>query len=307
MASQPKAPDVEDEVDTTDEDKALEAARFILDRLDRIAAEQVRKRSQIEKRWLDNLRQYWGKYEPGTEKSLSTAQRSKSFVKLTRHKTDGWAARLSDLLFPTDEKNWGIKPTPMPELAKAAKQAQAVAEQSAAQASQAEQHDNQRAKEYLLEQAQAYATIHGLTQEQLDAIKTACEKMEQSIEDQLVESRYIIQCRDVIEDGCRIGTGILKGPLTSQKLRSEWRQRPVGIGLEPYHPPDPHARSSARRSVAFLPRHVGAHASRGGVHLRAPPSDQEGLAQARAQDGLQPRRRWPAAERRAAPDPAREP
>jgi hypothetical protein len=124
MATKPKAPDVEDEVDTTDEDKALEAARFILDRLDRIAA--------------------------------------KAFVKLTRHKTNGWAARLSDLLFPTDEKNWGIQPTPMPELAKAAKQAQPWSSSRRPGQARPSRHGNQeRAKEYLLEQAQAYATIHG--------------------------------------------------------------------------------------------------------------------------------------------------
>jgi hypothetical protein len=206
----------------------LERSRAIVGRLDQLAQEQVRKKQPIEERWIKALRQYWGKYDDGTNTNLTEQQKSRAFVKLTRHKTNGWAARLSDLLFPTDEKNWGVAPTPVPDLVKAAKMAAAAAAQSVDGANQAEAQNNPRARDMMLEQAKSYAQAHTLTQGELDAAKEACDKMEKAIEDQLVECRYIIQCRDVIEDGCRLGTGILKGPVTSQKLKREWVNNPIG-------------------------------------------------------------------------------
>lgn len=226
-AFKPPVDDFEDDDQGTKEEQMLEQARAIVGRLDRLAQEQIRKRQPIEDRWIKALRQYWGKYDDSTDTSLTQQSKSKAFVKLTRHKTNGWAARLSDLLFPTDEKNWGIQPTQVPELVKAAKVAQAAAQKSVEGANQAEADNNQRAKGVMLEQANSYAQLHQLTDAQLQDVKERCTKMEQAIEDQFTESRYIIQCRDVIEDGCRVGTGVLKGPITSQKLKREWVQKPL--------------------------------------------------------------------------------
>jgi hypothetical protein len=113
-------------------------------------------------------RAYWGKYDDSTETSLANSQKSKAFVKLTRHKTNGWAARLSDLLFPTDEKNWGIQPTPLPELAKAAKVALAAVKESVDGANAADQAGNAEAADLLKQQADAYAQHHALTQEETE-------------------------------------------------------------------------------------------------------------------------------------------
>jgi hypothetical protein len=216
-----------DDQKQNDDEAVLDKSRSIIDRLESLAGEQVRKRYGIETRWLDALRAYYGKYDDITDKSLNEQRKSKAFVKLTRHKTNGWAARLSDLLFPTDEKNWGIQPTPLPELAKAAKEAVAAIQQSLKDANKANQDGNQEASEQMLAQAQEYAGLHQLTDAQMDEVKKRCEAMQKAIEDQLTESRYAIQCRDVIEDGCRLGTGILKGPITSQKLRSRWVSDPI--------------------------------------------------------------------------------
>jgi hypothetical protein len=238
-----RAKDAYDEEDGTEQDNVLERAKPIIDRLNALANEQLRKKLSIEQRWIDNLRQYWGKYPQGTEKDLAEKTKSRAFVKLTRHKTNGWAARLSDLLFPTDEKNWGISSTPLPDLARAAKQALAVAEKSTEDANAAAQAQNEDAARVMHEQANAYAQHHALTQQEIDGAKEAAKRMEAAIEDQLIESRYNIQARDVIEDGCRLGTGILKGPLTSQKLRREWRKEPLGHwGLATIPDPMPEAR-----------------------------------------------------------------
>lgn len=227
MATRALAPIEQDSYEDEDDDRSneeriLDQSRSIIDRLDQLAQEQIRKKSAIEQRWITSLRQYWGKYDESTDKSLSGQQKSRAFVKLTRHKTNGWAARLSDLLFPTDEKNWGIQPTPLPDLVKAAKIAKDRAAQSVAGANQAEQQRDPRARDMMLEQANSYAQLHNLSEQQIEQAKEACKKMEKAIEDQLIESRYVIQARDMIEDGCRLGTGILKGPVTSSKLKREW-------------------------------------------------------------------------------------
>src|SRR4051812_30151911 len=104
-----------------------EAARVIVSGLDAKMRYCVSQRRPIEDRWMENLRAYHGVYEPGLQKRLIEAKQSTAFIHLTRHKTNGWAARISDLLFPTDNKNWGINPTPIPTLSAKAKEAAAAA------------------------------------------------------------------------------------------------------------------------------------------------------------------------------------
>jgi hypothetical protein len=281
------------EDDDTAEEKMLEQSRAIVGRLDMLAQEQVRKRQPIEDRWIKALRQYWGKYEEATDSSLTQQSKSKAFVKLTRHKTNGWAARLSDLLFPTDEKNWGIQPTQVPELVKAAKIAQAAAQQSVEGANQADAQNNLRAKEVMLEQAKSYAQLHQLTDAQLEDVKERCAKMQKAIEDQFTESRYNIQCRDVIEDGCRVGTGVLKGPITSQKLKREWVQDPIKHWTLTTLP-DPIPEARRVDYWHFFPD-------------MSPLADQEGSTAAGEEDELLGSCRAPPAQGRAAADHAAEP
>ena len=85
-------------------------------RLSRLASEQVGKRSQVEQRWLDDLRQYHGEYAADEAAGLSRSKGSQVFVNITRNKTNAAEARLQDMLFPTDDRNFGIYPTPVPEL-----------------------------------------------------------------------------------------------------------------------------------------------------------------------------------------------
>lgn len=72
-------------------------------------------RVHTEQRWLKSLRLYHGIYEKEVDVVLSQDEgRSRVFINFTRPKTNDWKARLGDLLFPADEKNWGINPTPVP-------------------------------------------------------------------------------------------------------------------------------------------------------------------------------------------------
>src|SRR3546814_5739656 len=88
-------------------------------------------RVNIESRWMEDLRQFHGIYEAGVQGALANdSERSKVFVNLTRPKTLAWEARLTDLLFPADDRNYGIQPTPVPDLDEAAKRGVAQIEEA---------------------------------------------------------------------------------------------------------------------------------------------------------------------------------
>lgn len=207
-----------------EEDRILEAARPIIGRLDQLAREQVSRKIMIELRWLEDLRLYFGHYTGAQRAAMDAADRSTAFVKLTRVKTDGWAARLGDMLFPTDDRNWGIQPTPLPMLSAAAKKAMQQAAATVENANAAAEAGQEEVAQATIQQANAFAQAAKQTAAEIEAAKEACDAMQEAIDDQLVQSQWIAQSRDAIEDGCRLGTGILKGPLTSNRLRQEWRK-----------------------------------------------------------------------------------
>ena len=79
-------------------------------------SEAERDRRDVEQRWLKDLRQYRGEYDPDIKAKMHP-KRSKAFLSITRTKTKTLSARETDLLFPSNgEKNWAITPTPIPEL-----------------------------------------------------------------------------------------------------------------------------------------------------------------------------------------------
>ena len=95
--------------------------------------EWIRSRASygIDKRWLDDEDQYNAKdnvnraasqmmtsVEQGYPVTVnySKPHRSTVFIGMTRQKTNSAEARLSDILLPTDDRNWGIQPTPDPKM-----------------------------------------------------------------------------------------------------------------------------------------------------------------------------------------------
>lgn len=190
------------------------AMEMAIARLEGVAQEQVRKKANIEQRWLRNLRQYMRRYEADFEHDLALSGRSRIFVGLTKQKTDGWEARLSDMLFPTDDRNWGIKPTPVPEMV-------TVAENAQEQPVEPTPEDGNR------EEGGEEGREEGRDNTVAEATKRA-EAMESEIDDQFSEANFGKKCRDVIRDACLFGTGILKGPVTSNKTMHKWGPTMVG-------------------------------------------------------------------------------
>ncbi len=194
----------------------------LVGRLTTLAQEQVSKKVSIEERWLEDLRQHHGRYDASTEATLNENKKSRLYVNMTRPKTYAWEAKLSDMLFPTDgTKNWGIRPTPVPELQQAISQDQpeepnvtTIGGQQQGQPSPVAGQPPAQGGPVASEADQAKAII--------DEANIKAKGMELEIEDQLKESKYSASMRLVLHDACKLGTGISKGPTLVNKTRRRW-------------------------------------------------------------------------------------
>jgi hypothetical protein len=179
----------------------------------------------VDKRWLEDEDQYNAKdninkaasqmmtsVEQGYPVTTQNAKphRSTVYIGLTRQKTNAAEARISDILLPTDDRNWGIKPTPKPTLMAMSRDTQMAGDKETGQPLL-----NPDTGEPLAMRDIARA-----------AMKTAREKsdaMQLEIEDQLVECDYNGELRKVIHNSARLGTGVIKGPIVTNRTRKAWQ------------------------------------------------------------------------------------
>lgn len=215
--------------------------------LEREAERRVNLRKPIETRMIEDLRQYHGKYSPEELAAFEKNSGSRVFLNLTRPKTNAMMARLWDLLFPTDDRNWGIQPTPVPEMSDEAESSLSLAddaketlESKRAQLEQIESSipnaPDDATRQQLEQQAQAMSAemkqaeeIASAAQRAADDLHATLEEakkrallMQEEIDDQLKSSRYQAECRDMITDACKLGIGVLKGPVLGEKTRQKW-------------------------------------------------------------------------------------
>lgn len=182
---------------------------------------QHRGTSDVEKRWRRNTQLYFGEQDnsasgefentlkngPPARKSQD-GNRSRVVINIVRPKVDQAVARMCEILFPVDDRNWGIKPTPLPELA-----------------------DMIGNDAPTVDPATGEKT--GMTANQeaevvMKAAKDAATAMERSIDDSLTECKYNGESRKGIEDGVRLGTMIMYGPFPARQTSKVWLPRPDG-------------------------------------------------------------------------------
>lgn len=198
----------EDELRAIEEQREAEEKER-MSRLDSLAAgltatlgRDIGLRQQIEERWLKDLRQYNGNYEPTTLANIRAKKGSELFVNITRPKCSTAEARLGDLLFPTDDKNWALSPTPVPKLSAAMDDPRPAVDPAT---------------------GEQVTVADGAKRIQEEA-KKKCAAMELEIEDQLREAHYNAECRKVIHDAVLSGTGVLCGPIVVGETRRAWKR-----------------------------------------------------------------------------------
>ena len=242
--------EIEAEVPATDAngktfEEQLEAAvKGLVGRLQRTADTRVTQRYDVEQRWIEDLRQFHGKYDTITQAQLTGDKtRSKLFINKTRQKTVAMAAKLYDMLFPTDDRNWGIEPSPVPELVienerrqTAASDAQEAVRTADAQAGTGTPQQDLGMSPRMVELRMEAERLQALADEMqalMAAARLKSDMMQAEIEDKLKACGYAAKARDAIDWACKIGSGIVEGPITGDKIHPKWRQRAAGgWGLE---------------------------------------------------------------------------
>lgn len=183
-------------------------------------------RRLTEERWLKDLRQYRGQYDPDVL-ALIGPKRSKAFVRKTRVKVKTVDSRVADLLFPAgSDKNWDIQPTPKPMVApevRAQVQQMLMAQaQAANQAMQQQTAQAQAQGQQVPPMLPAQVTPEMVEQAVQEVIKAASKGMAKVIDDQLTEARYKDVSVKAIHSGHLYGTGVVKGPLVERRVRTRF-------------------------------------------------------------------------------------
>lgn len=141
------------------------------------------------------------------------------FPNITQPYVDAVAARVGDMLLPTDDRNYAIKHTPIPEMASMPEQPpQATAQLPAPGGMPGVE---QPAPEPVLTEMQQ--AVQAFARMKAEAARKA-EKAEDHIDDWLQEAQYHSEMRKAIDDAAKLGSGVIKGPVPVKRRASVWQQ-----------------------------------------------------------------------------------
>ncbi len=185
-----------------DADASFSKAQSIGTQMVREFAQAALDRFEAEQKWLKDLRQFKGKYDPEEEARLGP-NRSKVFVKKTRAKVKTMNARVFDLIFPAGkDQNFDLGPTPR---ATVSDQKRKEIVDLLEIAFDGEKPDDNKIDEAIR-----------------DVVALAAKNMSAEVADQLVECSYRGVAKQVIHSGDLYGIGILKGPLVERRIRERY-------------------------------------------------------------------------------------
>ncbi|HUH10165.1 MAG TPA: hypothetical protein VLZ73_06420, partial [Brevundimonas sp.] len=164
-----------------------------------------------EQRWLRNLRQYLGIYDPEVERTLAPSQ-SRAYPRITRVKCISMLSRIMNLMFQGNERNWALAASPSADM---------------------DPKDVKQAVLTLVQKRQEAGLETQPTQEIIDAaIQDLAEQratqLSQLIDDQLMElggdqtADYISLNRQVCMSGIRYGVGLMRGPFVREVKKTVW-------------------------------------------------------------------------------------
>lgn len=225
----PEMDEIEDE-DQTEEVMGINLEGLGL-RVAEMRSEAIRKRQEsgIEDQWREDEEFYQGIDDanrgefksswqtkplgrPGIDSGAPTG--STIFFNITRPYVDAAAAKTCEILVPAEERGWELIPSPIPEMI-------AIAQGKMPLRVEKQIDDEFAAKaeagDMTPEQAQEAAVKSRMDLE--DEVKAAmaeareaARKAQRQIEDWHIETEFNAENRLVIEDGARLGTGVMKGP-----------------------------------------------------------------------------------------------
>jgi hypothetical protein len=162
----------------------------------------------------------------GTAKLPRKRNKSTIFPNITQPYVDAAAARIGDMLLPTDDRNFALRPTPIPELAVPQAPAPQPPAPMGAAAPLMPAMAGGAAPPPQITLPDGSVVDHTGAAKALEELKKqAKEKAEAAelwIDDRLIECQWHAEVRKVIDDCARIGSGVLKGPFPVKKTVKAW-------------------------------------------------------------------------------------
>jgi len=228
---QPQAQQIDVEVEVMDPEMEKQKNEERLQAFGHSMAQQrdewVRSRYSfgVDKRWLEDEDQYNAKdnvnkaasqmmtsVEQGYPVTTQNAKphRSTVFIGLTRQKSNAAEARVADILLPTDDRNWGIQPTPKPTLMSMGRDTQMAG-------------DKDTGEPLLHPETQQPLRMRDIARAAMQVARDKAKAMQTEIEDQLSECDYNGEMRKVIHNAAVLGTGVIKGPIVTNRTRKAWQ------------------------------------------------------------------------------------
>ena len=206
------------------------------DKLSSLFTQYVSDRRIAELRWMRNLRQYLGQYDPDIEKELSP-NRSHAYPRITRVKCISVLSRIMNLMFPGNERNWELQASPSPDIDPA---------------------DVMQALQGVMARKQETGDETPLTDDDVNDVvmelaQKRAEKLSVQIDDQLQElggdqsMDHITLNRKVVASGIMYGLGVLRGPFVTATQSVKW-----GIDMTTGMPV-PKATPQYKPTFEFLP------------------------------------------------------
>lgn len=170
----------------------------------------------MELKWLRNLRQYLGIYDPDIQTELDKSKRSSAYPRITRVKCVSVLSRIMNLMFPGNERNWSVRASPSADMSP----------QDVMQAMQIEQQRQQEAGVQLpMTDETVQLAVQRLAEERAKALSVIIDDQLQEIGgDQTLD--YIALNRKVCASGILFGIGLLRGPFVRTTTRTKWVMMP---------------------------------------------------------------------------------
>jgi hypothetical protein len=180
--------------------------------------QHIKDRALLEVQWMKNLRQYLRKYDPDVLARIPD-ERSHVYPEDTRIKVKGGVAKMMEMMFPSQDKNWGLSVSPSPSIPQTALQTiiDSLQQQELALAQQEQR-------------PAAPITSDAIEREVRTFAEKRKEKMETEIADQLADPGidYPQLCKKVVRSGYLYGFGIARSPMVRTQAERVWTADETG-------------------------------------------------------------------------------
>jgi hypothetical protein len=251
----------------------------------------VQERAEVESRWLRDLQQFEGntldRMTKGDTDYRSAVRRSPPVVHITRTRTLSIAARIINMLVPSNERSWDVVATPIPTMVQMMDDQTPVIDPATGQVAMipdTEQKEGPAAPpgagpppgmappppgtappppgvappppgvappppgagppppgmgppgmggppmgpQAVPDQPMRPVTKADIAKMEIEESEKRANRMREHMDDQLTECRYNTEQRKVIIDGCKVGTGIMEGPVVAGSYKKARFRLPDG-------------------------------------------------------------------------------